>query len=590
MAATSDDDAATTEDSDGDTTAAAVAKRVPKLPDGDDEEDDRTIRQRLDPESREVQPNPSFGGARSPVVPPPAIQMTSKKPTAVGLGAPPAVTRAAAGYDPTPAKPPAPPASKGTPPKGTPPKKAAPPIATQADAADDSVTATAPAHRITDSGAPLPITPPGDVKITEIVDPADEPFDETEVRTVVVAPSSALPTGSAPKPAPAPAPAAGAPAELSNEADEPDDSVTMQAPSPLGRVNDDDDLETSPPRLAPKPMPAAGRRPSDVRTAAAPAPVPDDDYAEESVTTRGPAVEYEDDSVTAQAPVAHHGAPAALRGPPAFGDRHPHAVIGPEPRSRLGSSPDVGVNRAASSVAAEAPSANHHLSNMLRVIGARSGDSENDTGDSDNHTAVMANAPVKPPGAATSAAARGSRGGRQVAAIADRREASSDGEFRIARARASSGDHAHPDLLHASVPRRDPSAPFFEPADRRAGNRFAKTEKAFNRRPAPSAASSSSRGVQPREQDGDFASTIKKPRYGLLVVAVALVSFAIPMVVFILLQSGLGPSDTPTRERAELQADKVARGDAPRSRAGSAAASAAASASAKRNDGWPRRR
>jgi hypothetical protein len=584
VAPTSDDDvskAATTghDDSDGDTTAAAVAKRVPKL--GGDEEEDRTVQQKVDRKIHEPQRNVlRAAAARAPVTlaaPTLAahapIRMTSKKPTAVGLGAPPANTRPAAGYEPP--KAPVVPAAE---------RKSPPPIATQSDDPDDSVTATSPAPRISDTGAPLPITLPGDVKITEIIEPraADEPLDETEVRTLIVAPS-----GAPPKRPAAPPPAAGVPARATgsalpvpNEADEPDDSITAQAPSPIGLFNDDDDLKTSPPRLAPQPMPAAGRRPSDPRTVAAPARAP---------------VEYgEDESVTAQARVAPPDVPAALHMAPAFEDRSAHrAIVGAGVRARVGSSPDVGAVRDAPSITAEA-APGHHLSDMLRVIGGPPVTDEME----ENHTAVMFNAPVKPPLAMTSAAVRGGarsaagpHAGRPAAAIADLRaelrEPSSDSGLRVARAEVPSGDHANVDVLMAGgAPLDGGPAPTLESPNGRGPNPFAKTEKAFNVPSTP-------RGVQPSLHEFDFAATIKKPRYGLLVGFVAVLSFAIPMVLFVVLHSG--SSDVPQRDKAELQADRVVRGDALRVKAGavpkgSASDRAASSASGRRNEGFPRRR
>jgi hypothetical protein len=113
--------------------------------------------------------------------------MTSKKPTAVGLGGP--VPRA---------------------------RRAAPP-----DEKDDSITATAPAPRADDALLGIP----GIVKIHDLEDDGDQ--DETEAQTLVA-------QAAAPKP---------------SEADANDDSVT--APAPPAFAADDDPASSLLPPLAP---------------------------------------------------------------------------------------------------------------------------------------------------------------------------------------------------------------------------------------------------------------------------------------------------------------------------------------------------
>lgn len=609
MAATSDDDVPTGETAtghdespDGDTTAAATAPAttVPSVVDDDDEED-RTVQQPVDPKLRNAARNAvSSQGASSqrapaparppPPAPAPPMRMTSKKPTAVGLGSPLPITRPAAGLAGLPA---APPKAQAPSPAVSPPaddEDSAETIQTEADADDGSITATAPAPRLGVKGASLPLTLPGSVQIRELpsVDD-DDALDETEVRTVVSGLTNEEPA--------APVPAAGRPSEPPpNEADEPDDSVTTQAPSAVKNARlpeQDDEPKTSPPaRLSPppKPIPAAGRRPGDD---APPFTVPsvasdEDAYdADESVTTRGPAVpEYEDDSVTAQAPVARAAAPhtpIALGVPPAL-DTLDDGTDGttkrvakraqvPAPGAR-GEADDADLEDA-ESITTQAPG---HLTNMLRVIATPEDAIEGDDS-AENKTAVMLGAPVKPVGASSAGALRAARpiltgssglpSGAHAAALADLREPSSDSGLRVARAEVPSGDHASlsalmsgPVALQPDHVGGTPSAHSDLRSIRDASPAaFANTEQAFNASPHPQG------GPQSSLRELDFGASGKKPRYGLLVGLVAVLSFTIPLVLFLWLQQGMAADDALPRTPSEVAPDLVGRGDSARPRA-----------------------
>lgn len=583
MAAASDDDVperetATDRDeiSDGDTTAAAMAPaaRPPSVSAGngnseDEDEEDRTVQQPVDPKVRgegldPPQPRVPSPAPPRPAPPAPPMRMTSKKPTAVGLGSPLPVSRPASGYVPPPMPSP-PPATAKTP---------SPSQATEADAEDGSITRTSPAPRMSLSGAPLPLTMPGVVQIREMDDGDDEALDETEVRTLVGAPAADEPSASASR-APAPAPAAGQPPSASAyEADELDDSVTTQAPSAVKNARlPEDEPPTSRVAVA-RPTPAAGRRPGED-----PGPYdlsndPDAYDAEESITTRGPVMAaYEDDSVTAHAPVTRPGprAPAALGLPPTLDDTGGETK--PLPKRQQASPAEAALDPSGSddeepdSVTAQAPG---HLTNMLRVIATPSEAAIEDEEPIQNKTAVMLNAPVKPMNAPSSAgslrAARpviagssGQAGGARAAAVADLREPSSDSGLRVARAEAPSGDHASLAMLMAPGPmmhhhdRGSGSLPTHGDIN---GNRdagsipFGTSEHAFH-----------AHGMQPSLREIDFNPAGPKPRYGLLVGLVAVLSFAIPVILFLWLHQGAADDEGPPRSASEVAPDFVGRGD-----------------------------
>lgn len=493
---------------------------------------------------------------------------------------------------------------------------------TEADAEDGSITATAP--RVSLAGGPLPLTVPGAVQIREVAIEEDE-GDETEVRTLVTLPLPADVAG-------APTPAAGVPPapSLVHEADEPDDSVTALTPSVVSaRLPEEDEPRTSPPGRLPPPTPAAGRRPGEDPPAAARSAAEDDEEdaydAEESVTTRGPVVaDYEDDSVTAQAPVTllTSPTPLALALPPSLLDGGGKAATTrdggagkaasllaggagkpPSPRDRapaarapLSSETDEG-----ESITAQAPG---HLTNMLRVIASPDDAIEGDES-ADNKTAVMLNAPVKPLHA-TSASLRAARpvasgagqsGSARAAAIADLREPSSDSGLRVARAEAPSGDHVSFGAMPAGAMQHHERASGPHPAfgdlrtnrDRSPGA-FANTEQAFHASHGPLPHP----GAHPHAmRDVDFDGAGKMPRYGLLVGLVAILSFAIPLVLFLWLHQDA--DDAQPRSATEVSSDLVERKDESRAKAPKGAPPAASSSAPPPSNGGrghsgPRRR
>jgi hypothetical protein len=575
VAATSDDDvpkvATATgnyDTSDGDTTATAQAPATKGIKSPIEEDDeDRTVQQPVDPKVRSsvggppatprwkgVAPPPPRPAAPGPPAPP--VRITSKKMTAVGLGAPPPVTRPAAGFEPPPPMPPPPP---------PPPKRDE---STEAEASDDSITATAPVPRVNAPAPSLPLTVPGSVQIRELSEAVEG--DETEVRTVVTA-STAAASASAPRPPP--------PEDDAGEADEADDSVTTQAPSPVagGRLPDEDEPETSPPMLAP-PSPSAGRI---AATAARGADGPKGDaYDDESVATRGPVIGEYDDSVTAQAPVTRASAqlPAALQHPPTFDEtdgttkrvaKHDQVPLAPGLDARADADPG--------SVTSEAPHPN-----MVRVLSVPTTGLEGDPLDdsAEVRTAVMIHAPPRPAGAAPSGASRVARApviasgplGGGLAAIADLRsdlrEPASDSGLRVARAEAPSGDHASLGAIMAGTA-LGPT----ERADRGSGP--GPVDSALREAPRMNpygsldqAAFGPTRGPQPSQREPDFAGG-KKPRYGLVVGVVAVLSFAIPLLLFLWLHSNAVIEVLP-REPAEVAPDPVRRADTPRPKASSA--------------------
>jgi hypothetical protein len=227
----------------------------------------------------------------------------------------------------------------------------------------------------------------------------------------------------------------------------------------------------------------------------------------------------------------------------------------------------------AESITTQAPG---HLTNMLRVIATpetlETLDDDNDDS-AQNKTAVMLGAPVKPVGASSAGSLRSARpvlsgsagpSGARATAIADLREPTSDSGLRIARAEVPSGDHASlsallPGLVAAEHGSGAQQAyPELRSVRDASPAAFANTEQAFN----PAA----QRGRQPSLREYDFGSTVTKPRYGLLVGLVAVLSFTIPLVLFLWLHQGM-VDDTPPRTASEVSPDLVSRGDAARSRA-----------------------
>ena len=491
MAARSDDDVPDTpsgqkkagdgvgRDDAGDTTAAL---RKPASPDGTGE-DDRTVRRTIDTKLLRAERTRSqlpLGGVQPRDTKPPAIRMTSKKPTAQGLGVPMPLTRRTASVPP-PMPPPMP-----------------PPKANEAEELDDSITATAPAlvapagaSSIVPTGATM-----GPVKISQLGDDEGE-GDETEVRTVV----GIFAGGELPR---RPAPAAGRPptpppAAADEGAEAIDDSVTAQAPS-ISNVPADDEPSTQPPILSPAALPAlVGGR--------APARSVDMYETDESVTSRGPAVadyDEDDDSVTADRP-----------------------AIGAGPRrSALPSAP----------AARQGP---------VRLV-----DEEDEDDHPHNHTAVMINAPVKPPDRAplftTSPMGPSPMAGRALAAAG---EPSSDSGLRIASAvrTEAGGDHASVAVLLAGMP--PPSA------------RFSETDGELRTTTAFSPLDPSGQA----EQLADPLAQPKKPNYGLIVGVVAGLSVLIPLILYFALRGGTVPAEP--RTPAEIEPDPIGTSDVARPKA-----------------------
>jgi len=283
----------------------------------------------------------------------------------------------------------------------------------------------------------------------------DEDLDETEALTLV-------------------APQAQAKIPSVTEADALDDSVTTQAPAMFGF-----DSGALPPLVPP----AAGR------------PAEEED---EQPTERREAPGYdEDDSVTAQAPVAA-GVPSPIEYEP---DLPTAQVGGLAPRRR-------GDERAA---ALATDSDLEPITGVEPVLDPPE--------DPSNETAVMPNAPAKPP-PTTSA---------------------SDSALRVMQPERKSADHANIAVL---LP--DPEPPRYEPPP----NPFAATEIHPQMAPVPPMAPA---GVEP-----------KKPNYALVVIVVASVSFAAPILLYLALSRA--QAEPAARERAEVVADPIPRADAVRSK------------------------
>lgn len=339
---------------------------------------------------------------------------------------------------------------------------AKPPAAAAVDA-EDSITATAP--RV--EGASIPLSPPKIVEMRTVdeAEDEDEDADQTELRTAVGA--SGLPN-------------------VATEADAPDDSVTQLAPATAARAESAGVIRISPKSL----MPAAGAS--------------TDAYDDDSVTSRGPAVDrsaYEDDSVTTQAPAASAN---KIRLPPAIDGE----TEGTTKKVRKGSSA-LGAEDA-ESITNPAPG---HLTNMLRVIAADKGAADDDDDAAQAHTQVMANAPLKPSDLG--------------AAVAPQLEPSSESGLRVAKPEPARADRAS-------------LGPF-----------AAARREQVTRAPTP---------FVPSDYDAE-----KKPPYALLVGIVAAISIAIPALLFVVLNQGTG--ELVPRIATQPSPDPVGRADAPRARA-----------------------
>ncbi|MBX3188451.1 MAG: hypothetical protein KF819_15650 [Labilithrix sp.] len=480
----------------------------------------------------------------------------------------------------------------------------------------DDITATAP--RLDSRKMPLAI--PGTVEIRAAGDVSealenDEGEARTEVRSVPRDIPSPLPAplrpaeelSTRPVHPPPPRPAAGAPPSPPAEepADEEPDSVTAEAPAPrIASVPDlDPPKRAQPPpdkrsssavKSAPRASQAAPAEepptrpgveepatrpgladppPSLTSAAKKDAPLYDADD-DESVTTRGPAVDpfESDDSVTTQGPAV-----AIEDGLPI--DEGTDGTTQRVKKLKTRSPADSEVD----SITTQAPG---NLTNMLRVIAAddpAAAAAIEDEELPENRTAVMANAPIR--SVIEEVSAQQARGelppirptGPQInlaskAATAPQLHPTSESGLRVARQGSASGEHASLRAIGVHDARTSgvgPTSRHLEtgPHDPRA---LAATMDAF----APQ---------QPSLHDVDFG---KGPRYGLIVGVVAVVSLLVPVTLFIVLNRGEGEVSVPTASTASSDFQRhvdAPRGKHDRNKKADPAAppSAAASTSAK---------
>jgi hypothetical protein len=282
-------------------------------------------------------------------------------------------------------------------------------------------------------------------------------------------------------------------------------------------------------RISPKSLVSADGAPSTDRTG------PYNPEEEDSVTTRGLAVGYRDDSVTARSPNVG-GISGKL--PPAIDGETEGTTKRVTKKKQSPSAPDDEAESEADarddSVTAAAPG---HLTNMLRVIASPT-DESGEEGEFDEdplqaHTQVMANAPVKPPGHASP------RGGQTPAS---QREPTSESGLRVAGQENLGGDRASLGALGVPGSReRRHSGPIRPPYT---------SDAALG--PSPSDGLSRSPFAP---MPNTVAPDDRKPPYALLVAVVALVSIAIPVLLFVILSQG-GP-DAPPRVTAQPSPDPV---------------------------------
>jgi hypothetical protein len=439
---------------------------------------------------------------------------------------------------------------------------------------------------------------PGPVQIREMPPPEEDPLDETEVRTVVGTPSEE------PKKVAAPAAADEFDEEL-------EDSVTTQAPAAVkgGRLPEEDEPKTSPPLRMPPPIPAAGRSPFDQPPIPSPAPPdseddPDAYNAEESVTTRGPAIPDfklpDEGSVTANShAILEHAPESSGRWPsPITPNKLPATMSQALGLPPAGMPPPIedgteGTTNRPFTNKKPAPRPNVTQPSALQqlpVIGPAA--EPDDEEELDNRTAVMIGAPVKPERGPPPAARLARAGGMSTQASpvhaqeirAD--QSSSESGLRIAphdqppapqpaslgammagalaaNDRSSGAQPLPSHSPHGSVPYFPNSEPMLALGATLPAN-------------SPQLQSASLGPGQSPMQQYDFAATIKKPRYGLLVGLVALLSFAIPLVLFLWLHQSV--QEPLFRSPSEVASDHV--GFAPPQ--GKALASASASGAHKK--------
>jgi hypothetical protein len=395
----------------------------------------------------------------------------------------------------------------------------------------------------------------------------------------------------------APPPAAGKPADAAAADDDDDDdeeiedSVTTQAPSAVKgiRLPEEEEPKTSPPIMSParmpQPAPAAGRSPFDQPPIRAErAPDSSDAYSiEDSVTTRGLAVgipapqDGPESSGNWPAPVTPIGAgrvstmSQALGLPPKKLRREEAMSMGLPPA--LEDSTEGTTDRKASG----GPSSPAALDALPRVIDSTV---EDDDDGGENRTAVMLGAPVNLGSSSSSRAARpqmsGGMSSRGAAARAHApADKASESGLRIApehhpppqEERASLGAmmagalHANHERGSGVAPREYPSQPLPALQPHQVPHHYPPSEPNLAlgatipaNSPLLQQQMAQMGQMPPQMQQYDFASTIKKPRYGLLVGLVALLSFAIPLVLFLWLHQNA--QEPYVRAPSEVASDK----------------------------------
>lgn len=313
-----------------------------------------------------------------------------------------------------------------------------------------------------------------------------------------------------------------------------------------------------------------------------------------SVTSRAPNLEpYGDDSVTTQAPnVPIELIHAAIKSADAVSDGSlddTSAATTQKVKKPVRPGAASPADEEAESITTQAPG---HVTNMLRVIASGSSPEldkgkgalpiEDEDEGPENRTAVMANAPLKRIIQEVDSSSRlpaiRPTGGPLVhgpmGAAAPRLEPSSESGLRVARSGSGSDERASlGQLMAAGDARGSLGLPAASPMSE-----------------GMMSAASDGRGhdmgpmhVQPSLHDVDLG---KGPRYGLLVAVVAVISFVVPVTLFVVLRRGSEPvtQETPSEPVSEVaKPSTAARGKAPRGRNGltivpSAAASAPPSA------------
>lgn len=390
-----------------------------------------------------------------------------------------------------------------------------------------------------------------------------------------------------------------------DDPDEPKTSPPMRMPPPIpaaGRSPFDN-----------PPIPSAAAAAAPAKKAENEEDDEDAYNVEDSVTTRGPAVPDfkigNDDSVTADSPVVDNGPESSGRWPSPIGARAAtmSQALGLPPKAGgLPPAIEDGTEGTTNRFAGQGPSlagvaasakkggpprptpatmASPAALNLPPKVGAAI-DADEDDLQEDNRTAVMIGAPVKPGGPIPGARARAMGGGMGThlsAGVAARATApapdpGSESGLRVAPheqqqpppqdERASVGAMMSGALMHHGAtsdrgsgvaPREYPSQPLPQLAPHMMPHHFPASEPNLALGatiPASSAPLLFGQGMPPSQmQQYDFASTIKKPRYGLLVGLVALLSFAIPLVLFLWLHQTA--SEPPARVPAEVASDKV---------------------------------